>query len=60
MFAEGNFWGRSLSAISSSTDKDSYGGFGPFMPGFTLIPYDDVDALEVGFLNVVVNLQCSF
>lgn len=32
LFADGNFWGRSLAAISSSTDPDSYGGFGPLMP----------------------------
>ena len=33
IFAEGNFWGRTMSAISSSTDPTSYTGFGPFMPG---------------------------
>ena len=47
VFVEGNFWGRTLAAISSSTDPDSFGGYGPFMPGFTIIPYDDVAALEV-------------
>jgi ornithine--oxo-acid transaminase len=46
IFAEGNFWGRSLAAISSSTDPSSYQGFGPFMPGFELIPYNDLEALE--------------
>ncbi|GFS09409.1 ornithine aminotransferase, mitochondrial [Elysia marginata] len=46
IFVEGNFWGRSLGAISSSTDPSSYAGFGPYMPGFTIIPYDDVEALE--------------
>lgn len=51
IFAEGNFWGRTLSAISSSTDPISYGGFGPFMPGFLLVPYDDLGALEVMFLQ---------
>lgn len=43
----GNFWGRTLSAISSSTDPNSYQGFGPFMPGFEIIPYNDLPALEV-------------
>ena len=33
IFAENNFWGRTLSAISSSTDPTSYTGFGPYMPG---------------------------
>jgi ornithine--oxo-acid transaminase len=46
VFATGNFWGRTMSAISSSTDPSSYAGFGPFMPGFSMIPYDDLDALE--------------
>lgn len=46
IFVEGNFWGRTMAAISSSTDPTSTKGFGPFMPGFELIPYNDVSALE--------------
>ncbi|MBK9320147.1 MAG: ornithine--oxo-acid transaminase [Bacteroidetes bacterium] len=46
LFAEGNFWGRTLSAISTSTDPSSYEGFGPYMPGFEVIPYNDIPALE--------------
>ena len=46
IFAEGNFWGRTLSAISSSTDPLSRKGFGPYMPGFELVPYNDLAALE--------------
>jgi ornithine--oxo-acid transaminase len=46
IFADGNFWGRTLAAISSSTDPSSYKGFGPFMPGFGLVPYNDLVALE--------------
>jgi ornithine--oxo-acid transaminase len=46
IFAEGNFWGRTLAAISSSTDPSSFKGFGPFMPGFGLVPYNDLTALE--------------
>ncbi len=46
IFVEGNFWGRTMSAISTSNDPDSYGGFGPFMPGFEVIPYNDLQALE--------------
>ena len=49
IFAEGNFWGRTLAAISSSTDPSSYKGFGPFMPGFGLVPYNDIVALEAAF-----------
>uniref|UniRef100_T1JG48 Ornithine aminotransferase n=1 Tax=Strigamia maritima TaxID=126957 RepID=T1JG48_STRMM len=46
VFVEGNFWGRTLAAISASTDPSSYSGFGPFMPGYEIIPYDDLKALE--------------
>lgn len=46
IFAEGNFWGRTLAAISSSTDPDCKEGFGPYMPGYVLIPYNDIKALE--------------
>ncbi len=46
VFAEGNFWGRTLAAISSSTDLDCKEGFGPYMPGFIIIPYNDIGALE--------------
>ena len=46
IFAEGNFWGRTLAAISSSTDPSSFKGFGPYMPGFGLVPYNDLTALE--------------
>jgi len=33
VFARNNFWGRTLAAVSSSTDPSSYGGYGPYMPG---------------------------
>ena len=46
IFVEGNFWGRTMAAISSSTDPSSYENFGPFMPGFEVIPYNDLHALE--------------
>ena len=46
LFVEGNFWGRTLSAISTSKDPSSFEGFGPFMPGFDVIPYNDLPALE--------------
>ena len=44
--ATGNFHGRSLAAVSMSDDEDSRNGFGPFVPGIELVPYNDVDALE--------------
>ncbi len=46
IFVAGNFWGRTLAAISSSVDPSSTNGFGPFMPGFEIIPYNDLAALE--------------
>ena len=46
IFAKGNFWGRTLAAISSSDDPSSYSGFGPYMPGYSLIPYNNLEALE--------------
>jgi ornithine--oxo-acid transaminase len=47
VFASGNFWGRSIAAISSSTDENSRKSFGPFVPGFEIIPYNDLKALEL-------------
>jgi len=49
VFVEGNFHGRTLAAISSSTDKSSTDGFGPFLPGYEIIPYNDLTALEKSF-----------
>ena len=46
LFTKGNFWGRTLAAVSSSTDPEAFGGFGPFMPGFENVPYNDIPALE--------------
>ena len=46
IFVEGNFWGRTLGAISSSTDPSSTNGFGPFMPGYEIIPYNDLESLK--------------
>ena len=57
IFAKGNFWGRTLAAISSSDDPSSYEGFGPFMPGYDLIPYNDLDALEAELKDFNV---CAF
>jgi ornithine--oxo-acid transaminase len=54
IFANGNFWGRTLAAISSSDDPLSYKGFGPYMPGYSLIPYNDLGALENEFQDTNV------
>ena len=46
VFVTGNFWGRTLAAISSSNDPLSTTNFGPFMPGYELIPYNNLNALK--------------
>jgi ornithine--oxo-acid transaminase len=43
---EGNFHGRTLLAISASTDPSSYEGFGPYVPNFVTVPYNDLTALS--------------
>lgn len=42
-----NFHGRTTTVISFSTDPSSYDRFGPFMPGFEVIPYNDLPALAI-------------
>ena len=51
VFANGNFWGRTLAAISSSDDPSSYKDFGPYMPGYDIIPYNDLISLEEKLKN---------
>lgn len=50
IFLAGNFHGRTMGVISASTDPSSTGGFGPYMPGYVIVPYNDkkamADALE--------------
>jgi ornithine--oxo-acid transaminase len=57
LFAEGNFWGRTLAAISTSDDDDSRNHFGPYMPNFNNIPYNDLNVLESALQNSDV---CAF
>ncbi len=49
IFASGNFWGRTIAAISTSQDEDSYADFGPFVPGFEIVEYNNIQALEQAF-----------
>lgn len=51
IFVEGNFHGRSISSISASTDPSSYGGFGPLVPGYVIVPYNDLTAIENAFTD---------
>lgn len=54
IFAKGNFHGRTISAISASTDPDCRRDFGPFVPGIITVPYDDIAALEAAFQDPTV------
>jgi len=47
--AQGNFHGRSLAAVSMSDDPDSKKGFGPFVDGIELVPFNDFNALKTLF-----------
>lgn len=44
--ASGNFHGRTIAAISMSTDPDSYGNYGPYTPGFVKVPFGDAQGME--------------
>jgi ornithine--oxo-acid transaminase len=48
---ENNFHGRTSTVISFSSDPSSYTGFGPYMPGFDIIPYNDLPALAKALEN---------
>ncbi|MBA3647174.1 MAG: ornithine--oxo-acid transaminase [Chitinophagales bacterium] len=46
-----NFHGRTSGVISFSTDRQSTEGFGPYMPGYIIIPYNDLDTLQNALEN---------
>jgi ornithine--oxo-acid transaminase len=46
---EGNFWGRTITASGACDDPSRYEKFGPFTPGFPLVPYNDIEALRKMF-----------
>ncbi len=51
-----NFHGRTITIVSFSTDAQYRDGFGPFTPGFTVIPYNDVEALR----RAITPNTCAF
>ncbi len=57
IWVENNFHGRTLSSISASTDPSSYSGFGPLLPGYVIIPYNDLKALDNALIDPNV---CAF
>ena len=52
----GNFHGRTIAIVSFSSDEQYRDGFGPFTPGFKIIPYGDVEALR----NAITPNTCAF
>src|SRR5690625_2185555 len=46
MACEGNFHGRTMTAVSLSSEAEYKRGFGPMLPGIKLVPYGDVEALK--------------
>ena len=46
IFCEGNFHGRTMMAVSASNDPDCRDGYGPYLPGIELIPFNNIQALE--------------
>ena len=51
LVAEHNFHGRTTGIISFSTDPDSTTGFGPYVPGYQVVPYNDIEALTEALQN---------
>ncbi|EEC47888.1 ornithine aminotransferase [Phaeodactylum tricornutum CCAP 1055/1] len=56
LFANHNFWGRTLAAVSSSSDPTAFRGFGPYMPGFSHVPFNDLGSLEMEFEKDAENI----
>jgi ornithine--oxo-acid transaminase len=53
---EGNFHGRTTTIVSFSTDPDARGSFGPYTPGFRVVPYGDAEALAAAMDDTVVGV----
>ena len=51
LFAENNFWGRTISASSTQKDFDAYNNFGPFTPNLWVLSYNNLQVLEQQFKN---------
>jgi ornithine--oxo-acid transaminase len=58
--ARNNFWGRTLAAVSSSSDPSCSTGFGPFLPGFEMVDYGDSEALEETIREIGSDRVCAF
>ena len=51
---EENFHGRTITIVSFSTDPDANSGFGPYTPGFKVVPYNDSSAIEAAITENTV------
>jgi ornithine--oxo-acid transaminase len=49
-----NFHGRTLGIVGFSTDPDAYGSYGPFAPGFKVVPFGDFDAFDAAITSNTV------
>lgn len=54
VFFTNNFWGRSMAACSSSNDPSCFNNFGPYMPGFAILEYNNSEQLKK-FLQIFPN-----
>jgi len=57
--AENNFHGRTTTIISFSTDPDAYRDYGPFTPGFRVVPYGDLAAIEAAIDDTTVAVMIN-
>lgn len=58
VFAVGNFMGRTIAAVSASCDPESYTGYGPYVPKFETVEFDNVDELEVQYYTLIFSYVC--
>ena len=55
---EGNFHGRTMLAVSLSSEAEYKRGFGPMLPGIKLIPYGDIEALKASDYKKYSSFSC--
>ena len=60
VFMEGNFWGRTITASGACDDPARYHQFGPFTPGFPLVPFNDLNAIKNIFEKDGKNIAAIF
>ncbi len=53
---ENNFHGRTTTIVSFSTDENAHNNFGPFTPGFVIVPYNDLDAIKNAITDKTIGI----